>query len=306
LRRYLFFYLSELLLTLSFRVGVADVARSALRRAMQDLDFEFVCHHGEFIKQKMSGRDELAGRDVILVHRLLKNDVTELLGGHAYALYSDACGRAMGINPADQGLLDHQESIDLIGYVRRWVRDLETAWQRELDRRKHLVTREVAAAVIEFDLAAQRPAVWEHFTQPGLRLKWRAANEVRETSQNGRRGVGTINHCMHGPHAIIEEVLGWRPFDYPTISTLLPMPDAPKAIMSYAFLEPNPGATHIEIRLAKPKPKDQAFLDLCGGDTSSTVAAAMCGRRGVHFLHGLLLSKARTAAQAVAIATSSG
>jgi hypothetical protein len=40
---------------------------------MQDLDFEFVCHHGEFIKQKMSGRDELAGRDVILVHRLLKS-----------------------------------------------------------------------------------------------------------------------------------------------------------------------------------------------------------------------------------------
>jgi hypothetical protein len=34
------------------------------------------------------------------------------------------------------------------------------------------------------------------------------------------------------------------------------MPDAPKVIMSYAFLEENPGATHIEIRLARPKPKD--------------------------------------------------
>src|ERR1700722_20785495 len=30
---------------------------------MQNLDLKFVCHHGEFIKQKMSGRDELAGRD---------------------------------------------------------------------------------------------------------------------------------------------------------------------------------------------------------------------------------------------------
>jgi uncharacterized protein YndB with AHSA1/START domain len=89
------------------------------------------------------------------------------------------------------------------------------------------VTREAAAAVIEFDIAAPRPAVWEHFTQPGLRPKWRAADEVRETSQSGRRGVGTVNHCMHGPHAIIEEVLDWRPFDYLTISTLLPMPDAP-------------------------------------------------------------------------------
>src|SRR6266852_8215237 len=48
---------------------------------MQALDLKFVCHHGEFIKQKMSGRDELAGRDVILVHRLLKNGATERFGG---------------------------------------------------------------------------------------------------------------------------------------------------------------------------------------------------------------------------------
>jgi hypothetical protein len=30
--------------------------------------------------------------------------------------------------------------------------------------------------------------------------------------------------------------------------------------MSYAFTE-NDGGTHVEIRIAKPKPKDQAFLD---------------------------------------------
>ena len=42
---------------------------------MGDLDFKFVAHHGEMVKQKMGGREELAGRDVILVHRLLKNTV---------------------------------------------------------------------------------------------------------------------------------------------------------------------------------------------------------------------------------------
>jgi hypothetical protein len=39
-------------------------------------------------------------RDVILVQRLLKNDVNKMFGAHAYALYSDACVRAMGIDPA--------------------------------------------------------------------------------------------------------------------------------------------------------------------------------------------------------------
>jgi hypothetical protein len=41
------------------------------------------------VKQKMGGREELAGRDVILVHRLLKNAVSEKVGGRAYPLYSD-------------------------------------------------------------------------------------------------------------------------------------------------------------------------------------------------------------------------
>jgi hypothetical protein len=51
------------------------------------------------------------------------------------------------------------------------------------------------------------------------------------------------------------------------------MPDAPKVIMSYAFLEEKPGATHIEIRLARPKPKDQAFLDHVGGEFRKTITA---------------------------------
>src|SRR5882757_175090 len=78
---------------------------------MQDLDLKFVAHHGEFIKHKMAGREELAGRDVIVIHRLLKNAVNERFGGHAYALYSDAAVQAMNIDPLAQGLAEHQESI---------------------------------------------------------------------------------------------------------------------------------------------------------------------------------------------------
>jgi hypothetical protein len=43
--------------------------------------------------------------------------------------------------------------------------------------------------------------------------------------------------------------------------------------MSYAFLEEEPGATHIEIRLARPKPKDQAFLDHVGAEFQKTITA---------------------------------
>ena len=166
---------------------------------MQHLDLKFVGHHGEFIKQRMAGREELAGRDVILIHRLLKNAVNESLGGHAYALYSDSCIQAMGIDPVVQGLVEHRESIDIIGEVKCWVRDLEEASEKENDRQRNEVTRDKAASVLEFDIAAPRPTMWEHFTLPGLRPKWRGADEVRETLESGRGGVGTTNHCMHGP-----------------------------------------------------------------------------------------------------------
>jgi hypothetical protein len=33
---------------------------------------------------------------------------------------------------------------------------------------------------------------------------------------------------MRGKDAIVEEVLDWRPFDYFTVSTLLPIPGAPR------------------------------------------------------------------------------
>jgi hypothetical protein len=87
---------------------------------MQNLDVKFVVHHGEFIRQKMSGREELAGQDVILVHRLLKNDVGKTFGPHAYALYSDACVWAMGIDPIAQGLQEHAEAIEHIGETKCW------------------------------------------------------------------------------------------------------------------------------------------------------------------------------------------
>jgi hypothetical protein len=102
---------------------------------------------------------------------------------------------------------------------------------------------------------------------------------VRESSKSGRRGVGTTNHCMHGDHAIIEEILDWRPFDYLTLSTLLPMPKAPKIILTYGFLSSTSGGTHIEIRVAKPKPKDKAFVEQVGAEFQTTITSEVAALR---------------------------
>jgi uncharacterized protein YndB with AHSA1/START domain len=227
---------------------------------MQSLDVKFVIHHGEFIKQKMAGREELAGRDVILVHRLLKNEVNKKLGARAYALYSDACLRVMGIDPAGQGLVEHVETIDVIGEVKCWLRDLESAWTKENETTRTLVQRADALAVVECDFAAPRQAVWELVTLPGHRPRWQSSDGVIEKAVQGRRGAGTQNHCMHGKDAIIEDILDWRPIDYLTYTVVLPIPDCPKILATYSFEERKYGGTHLEMRVAKPKPKDLPFL----------------------------------------------
>jgi uncharacterized protein YndB with AHSA1/START domain len=243
--------------------------------AMGDLDFKFVVHHGETVKQKMGGREELAGRDVILVHRLLKNTVSEKIGSRAYALYSDACIQTMGIDPAAQGLVEHHETIDIIGEVKLWLRDLEEAWRKENEQTRVEVTRQDAYAILEFDIAAPRQTVWEHFTVPGQRQKWWPADGIVENSSNSRRGIGTENHCMHGKDAIVEEVLDWRPFDYLTVSTLLPVPGAPKIILTHAFQDRINGVTHIEMRVARPKPRDEAFVDQAAAKFKENITKAI-------------------------------
>ncbi len=250
----------------TFRRRLRDIKQASVCEckacaAMDDLDFKFVAHHGEMVKQKMGGREELAGRDVIVVHRLLKNTVSEKVGDRAYALYSDACVQMVGIDPAAHGLVEHHETIDIIGDTKLWLRDLEAAWQTENEQIRVEVTPEDAYAILDFDIAAPRQAVWEYLTVPGQWQKWWPTDELVDQSGNRRRGVGTKVHCMHGKDAIIEELLDWRPFDYFTLSALLPMPGAPKVVMTRAVKDLPNGATHLEMRIANPKPKDRAFFD---------------------------------------------
>ena len=54
------------------------------------LDLKFFVHYGTFAIQRLSVHDELVGNDVNLLHRLLKNRVTEQTGIRAYTLYTDA------------------------------------------------------------------------------------------------------------------------------------------------------------------------------------------------------------------------
>jgi hypothetical protein len=206
----------------TFRRRLRDIKQASVCecdacRQIPSLDLKFVAHFGQIAKQAMSGQEELIGRDVILIHRLLKNNVEAVLGDRSYVLYTDALTQRAGIDPQAQGLIAHRESIDIIGEVRCWLRDLDAAWKAEQERSRMEVNPSDAIATFTIDVAAARPTTWEFLTMPGHRAIWTAGSTgVEENAVNGRRGPGTITHCMHGKDVIVEEFIDWRPHDYIT------------------------------------------------------------------------------------------
>jgi len=232
-----------------------------------DLDLKFVAHHGMAVRQKVAGRQELLGADVIVAHRLLKNSVVERLGMPAYALITQACIDVTEIEPAELGMTEHAESYERIGDVRAWALDLERRWGEEESRARVRVAAEEAVLSLSIATSAPPQLVWEFLTTPGQRMTWQPwVTEVSERgTAGGRRGPGSANHCMHGKDAVIEEILDWRPYDYVTDRTILETPDGPVKVLHTIELEPTVEGTLIHMRFAAPRSKrEQAQMQHIG------------------------------------------
>src|SRR3569833_1108898 len=72
---------------------------------MRDLDLKFVAHYGEFIRQRMGGREELTSSDIILVHRLLKNNAGEQNNNHTKTHKTNTNNQTTNNKPTTQGLI---------------------------------------------------------------------------------------------------------------------------------------------------------------------------------------------------------
>ncbi|HXF82558.1 MAG TPA: DUF2652 domain-containing protein [bacterium] len=186
-------------------------------RLIPTLNLKFLVHHGAFVVHEVAGRSELLGRDVILVHRLLKNAVTARTARRGYALFTAPCLQRFALDLWALEAIEHVETFDDVGEVRGAVIDLEARWRREQDRRAVYLAPGEGLSVAEIDLPAPPALVWHYLTTPRLRMVWQPDTvRVEERSPGGVRGVGTVNHCVHGSHTITEEILDWKPFRYLT------------------------------------------------------------------------------------------
>jgi hypothetical protein len=228
-----------------------------------ELNLKFVVHHGTILRQRVAGHEELLGPDVILVHRLLKNDVIASTGIEAYALFSQQCVDAMDVDVSALGMRAWSQAYEHIGTISVWVHDLARRWQEEESRTRVIVDKRRAAYQLDAPTSAPPQVAWEFVTTPGRRITWQVGvTSVEVIATGSRRGVGATNHCMHGKSATIEEILDWRPYDYFTARTTVPTPMGPVRFVVTTEFEPTPGGTIVHQRFGAPKtPKERALME---------------------------------------------
>lgn len=214
-----------------------------------NLNLKVVAHYGSVVMQKVAGRSELVGSDVIVVHRLLKNTISE----PAYAFISDTCIDTTGLDPAALNMRRHIETYEHVGEVGGWVEDLEQAWLADRERKQVYIDEKHAAFSYSVFLPAPPELVWEYMSSPLLRAQWgMGLDRVDQLDPSGRRRQGTLNHCMHGAQVILQEFIDWRPPRYYTSKATLP---GGFSVISTHEVEPVEGGTMMHDRFQKPKAK---------------------------------------------------
>ena len=220
-----------------------------------NLDLKLFVHYGEYVVQDMRGKQELGGPDVIIAHRMMKNQVREKTGVKAYTLLTDAAIQKLGLQGMCIQMAAHSETYEHIGEVQMWVYDLKAAWERERERNPVRVEKEGAWFKAEADFPLPPALVWDYLNKPEYRRQWQVAEGFYITNlDKGRVGVGSVNHCAHGENAeTLMTILDWRPFDYMTVDSTVPM-HMHSLITTY--LDATPGGTHVTWVFSKPTAVD--------------------------------------------------
>jgi len=145
-------------------------------KLMTDLDLKFILHHGPYILSEIAGRQELSGPDVILAHRLLKNNIPESTGIEAYAFISQSCADALNLGELKNGMQEHTETYEHLGEINGYVHNLQSVWELECETRHVYIDPDESWFKIEVEVPVQPPLAWDYLGDPKLRSRWLRAD----------------------------------------------------------------------------------------------------------------------------------
>lgn len=217
---------------------------------MSKLDLKMVIHYGEYMIQKLGDREELLGADVIVPHRMLKNNVIEQTGIESYALFSEAAAEASQLSQLAYPLVSHSEVYPHIGEVRMQVLDLRSVWEREQDKHRFVVTQDEAWLGFEWESPYPPSVVWEYLTTPRLEQRWAGYDLVERTdSLGGRLQAEATYHCAHGEIHFFNKILDWKPFEYVSLEQNISIGIK---LVQTRWLHESPAGTKLIFHIRKP------------------------------------------------------
>ncbi len=215
------------------------------------LDLKMCIHYGEYLLQKLADREELLGADVIVPHRMLKNNVIEKTRIKSYAIFSDAASQSLNLMAYCPASKPHSETYEHLGEVPMWVHDLSPVWEETKAKRRIFVSADDAWVKFESDLPFPPALIWEYLSTPNLEAGFMGYDYAeRIDNLGGRVRENTEFHCAHGELNLYNKVIDWNPYEYYTINQSVPL--ASVVYHQTRRLIPTEKGTHVAIYLSKP------------------------------------------------------
>ena len=208
------------------------------------LDLKFLVHSGSYVVRRIARTEELTGGDVVLVHRLLKGSARDVVGNDAYLVLTRTALAAMDGDAEALGLTEHVEHLD-VWDTDVFIENLQDRWEAEERRTHGMVSPETALGSLGVDLPGTSQELWPWFTDPRRRLEWQEGLTGIDEFVDGRRGVGTVNHCAHGGSVTVQQVLDWQPFT--SYTTRDEIDDTGVVLTSTTVFTPDEGGTNVTV-----------------------------------------------------------
>jgi hypothetical protein len=161
----------------------------------------------------------MVGMDVNLVHRLLKNHVTESTGWRAYMLITEKCLDHLNLNLENTHV--QMEEYEHLGEVKTYSINLHQRYKELTEARRIVIDEKDADLIVRVDFPTPPALTWEWLQDPVKRNLWTGGHVHWSLGERprGRAGKGASNHCAHGKSLSTQVTLDWRPFEYSTMDS---------------------------------------------------------------------------------------
>jgi len=182
-------------------------------QSMPSLELKFFVHCGDYVIQHIAGIQELVGSDVNLVHRLMKNHITEHTGWKAYSMFSKYAMECLDLYIEDAH--DQIETYEHLGDIDTVTIDLIPRYDALSTERLHYLSEGEADSAVSHEFEISDVELWqiltstEILTQMMVGTKWSVAKLI-----GGRTDVGATSHCLHGKGIMRMTIVDWHPFTY--------------------------------------------------------------------------------------------